>query len=82
MTTPSEESYSFKEEETLYYYLTLMSLLQGIPIHQLELELTLQEELENYSACSGILKAINEAEYKTYSELKLITEELDNEYNF
>ena len=82
MTTPSEASSSFNEEETLYYYLSIMNLLQGIPIKELEMELKFQEKLENYPACSGILKAINEAEYRTYSELKLIAEDLDNDYNF
>jgi len=83
MTTRSGESSNrFKEEENLYYYLTIMSLLDGVPIIDLELELKLQEELENYSACSGINKAIKEADYKTYKDLKLIAEELDNKYNF
>ena len=50
MTTQSGESSNrFKEEENLYYYLTIMSLLDGVPIIDLELELKLQEELEDYS---------------------------------
>lgn len=82
MTTQSGDFSKFKEEEDLYYYLTIVSLLEGVSVYELELELELQEELENYSACSGILKAIKEADYKTYKELKLIAQELDNKYNF
>jgi len=59
-----------------------MSLLDGVSIDDLELELKMQERLENYEACAGIKKAIDEAEYRTYSELKMIARELDNKYNF
>ena len=82
MTIRLEGLSSFQEEEMLYYYLTIMSLLKGIPIDELELELGTQERLENYEACSGIKKAIDEAEYKTYKEFKLIAKELENKYNF
>jgi len=82
MTIRLEELSSFQEEEMLYYYLTIMSLLEGVSIYELDLELKMQERLENYEACSGIKKAMDEAEYRTYSELKLIARELDNKYNF
>jgi len=82
MTIRLEELSSFQEEEMLYYYLTIMSLLEGVSIYELGLELKMQERLENYEACSGIKKAMDEAEYRTYSELKLIARELDNKYNF
>jgi len=64
MTTQSRDSSKFKEEEDLYYYLTVMSLLEGVSVFDLELELKAQEKLENYSACSGILKAIKEEKFK------------------
>ena len=82
MTTQSGGLSRFQEEEMLYYYLTIMSLLDGVSIDDLELELKMQERLENYEACAGIKKAIDEAEYRTYSELKMIARELDNKYNF
>jgi len=82
MTTRSGGLSRFQEEEMLYYYLTIMSLLDGVSIDDLELELKMQERLENYEACAGIKKAIDEAEYRTYSELKIIARELDNKYNF
>ena len=82
MTIPLEESSRFKQEECLYYYLTIMSLLEGVPVYDLGLELQLQEKLENYEACSGIKRAINEANYRTYRELKLIAKELEDEYKF
>lgn len=82
MTIPLEESSRFKEEECLYYYLTIMSLLEGISIYDLTLELKSQEKLENYEACSGIKKAIDEADYKSYRELKLIAKELEERYSF
>ena len=81
MTTPLEESSNFNQEEGLYYYLTIMSLLEGVSVYELDLELKFQEKLENYEACSGIKKAIDEADYKTYSELELIALELDDKYN-
>jgi hypothetical protein len=82
MTTRlGESSKKFKEEEGLYYYLTILSLLEGVSVYELDLELKFQEKLENYEACSGIKKAIDEADYKTYSELKLIALELDSKYN-
>jgi hypothetical protein len=81
MTTQSGESSRFKEEEGLYYYLTILSLLEGVPVYDLELEIEQQESLENYEACSGIQKAIGEAEYRTYKDLKLIALELDSKYN-
>ena len=82
MTTPLEEYSNFKEEEGLYYYLTILSLLEGISVYELDLELKFQEKLENYEACAGIKKAIDEADYKTYKELKLIALELGDKYNF
>lgn len=82
MTIRSEGLSRFQEEEMLYYYLTIMSLLDGVSIDDLGLELKMQERLENYEACSGIKKAMDEAEYRTYSELKMIAKELDNKYNF
>jgi len=82
MITQSEESSNFKEKEDLYYYLTILSLLDGVPVYDLELELEMQEQLENYEGCSGILKAINEAEYRTYNDLKLTAIELDRKYKF
>lgn len=82
MTTPLEEYSNFKEEEGLYYYLTILSLLEGISVYELDLELKFQEKLENYEACAGIKKAIDEADYRTYKELKLIASELDDKYNF
>ena len=32
MTTQSRDSSKFKEEEDLYYYLTVMSLLEGVSV--------------------------------------------------
>ena len=81
MTTPLGESYKFNQEEGLYYYLTIMSLLDGVSVYELGLEIKFQEKLENYEACSGIKRAMDEADYKTYSELKLIALELDDKYN-
>ena len=81
MTTPLEEFSNFKEEEGLYYYLTILSLLEGVSVYELDLELKFQEKLENYEACAGIKKAIDEADYRTYKELKIIALELDDKYN-
>jgi len=80
MTLPLEES--FKDQEELHYYLSLLSLISGSSISDLELEVEIAEELEEYAICSGVQKAIKDAERNSYKNIKLIVEELNSKYNF
>lgn len=82
MTTQSKGISKFKREEELYYFLALTSLIDGTSVYELGLELKFQEKLENFEACSGIQKALKDAEVKSYSELRLIATELNDKYEF
>jgi hypothetical protein len=53
-----------------FYYLTLMDIREGVSIQELEDIIQLYEDVEDYEACAGILKAINETRYDTIINLK------------
>jgi hypothetical protein len=80
MTSPLEES--FKEQKELHYYLSLVSLINGSSLSDLELEIEIAEELEEYAICSGVQEAIKDAKRSSYKNIKLIVEELNSKYNF
>jgi hypothetical protein len=46
-----------------YYIMALMDLAAGASVEELEKAIKLYEALENYEACAGIIKAINENKY-------------------
>lgn len=48
-----------------FYRIALIDLAEGVSLEELELYLKMYEEEENYEACAGILKAINETKYDT-----------------
>lgn len=81
MISQSKDFSKFEEQQMLYYYLSILSLIDGVSIYELEKEIAFQEKLQNYEACSGILKAINEAEYKTFTELKHIMKIIEKKYD-
>lgn len=56
----------FNEEVEKYYLMALMDLASGASIDELQKAIKLYEVLENYEACAGILKAINESKYYDY----------------
>lgn len=56
----------FNEEVEKYYLMALMDLASGASVDELERAIKLYEVLENYEACAGILKAINENKYYDY----------------
>lgn len=60
----------FKDEMYRFYRIALIDLLDGVSIDELELYLKLYEEEENYEACAGILKAIEEARYDTIQNIR------------
>lgn len=53
-----------------FYYLTLIDIREGVSIQELEDIIQLYEDVEDYEACAGILKAINETRYDTIINLK------------
>ena len=46
-----------------YYLLALIDFRNGLSIEEMNKTLKMYEDLENYEACAGILKAIKEYEY-------------------
>ena len=83
MTLQSEDSFSlFEEEKMLYYYLSLIDLLHGGSIKQLEEDISIYEQIESYEACAGIKEAVEVARYKTYQDIKLIALEVQEKYQF
>lgn len=54
------------EDIERYYLMALMDLASGASIDELQKAIKLYEVLENYEACAGILKAINESKYYDY----------------
>ena len=64
-----------KETIEEFYYLTLLDIKAGVSIHELEDVISLYEDIEDYEACAGILKAINETRYDTINNIKERTNE-------
>lgn len=58
------------EQIEKYYLMALMDLASGASVDELERAIKLYEVLENYEACAGILKAINENKYYDYRGFK------------
>lgn len=52
-----------------FYYLTLIDIREGVSLEELEDIIKLYEEVEDYEACAGILKAVNEARYDTINNI-------------
>lgn len=53
----------FSDEIERYYLMALMDLAAGASTEELENAIKLYETLENYEACAGIVKALNENKY-------------------
>lgn len=53
-----------------YYFLALNDIRNGSSIQELEEALKIYESSEEFEACAGILKAINEIKYTTIKNLK------------
>lgn len=52
-----------------YYYLAMNDIRNGSSIQELEGAIKIYEKTEEFEACAGILKAINEAKYTTIKNL-------------
>lgn len=55
-----------------FYYLALRDLRDGATVQELEDVIKLYEEMEDYEACAGILKAIHESKYLTINNITQI----------
>lgn len=66
---PTEEE-KFKAKVQYYYSLTLNDIAHGVSFQELEEEIYIWAEQEEYEACIGIRKAIDETKHKTLNDLK------------
>ena len=62
-----------------FYLLALIDIANGKDIAELEEAIDMYEEVEEYEACAGILKAIHESGYMTIREIINTINEIDNE---
>lgn len=58
-----------------FYLLALVDIANGRNIVELEEAIDLYEQVEEYEACAGILKAIHESGYMTIKDLILKIED-------
>lgn len=59
-----------KDKILEYYFLALNDIRNGSSIQELEETLKVYESEDEFEACAGILKAINEVKYTTIKNLK------------
>ena len=52
-----------------FYFLALLDIREGVSLQELEDVIQLYQDVEDYEACAGILKAVNEARYDTINNL-------------
>jgi hypothetical protein len=62
-----------------FYLLALIDIANGKDIAELEEAIDMYEEVEEYEACAGILKAIHESGYMTIRQIINTINEIDNE---
>ena len=62
------------------YYLT--ALLDLFSFSELRASILFYEEIENYEACAGIKKALDEVKYYTINELKIKINEIKTNDKF
>ena len=62
-----------------FYLLALIDIANGKDISELEEALEMYEEIDEFEACAGILKAIHESGYMTIREIINTINEIDNE---
>jgi len=54
-----------EDEIYKFYRIAIIDLAEGVSVEELEIYLKMYEEEENYEACAGIIKAINETRHDT-----------------
>jgi len=68
-----------KEIVEEFYLLALIDIANGKDISELEEAIDMYEEVDEFEACAGILKAIHESGYMTIREIINTINEIDNE---
>lgn len=53
-----------------FYRIAILDIAEGVPLEELEIYLKMYEDVEDYEACAGILKAIKETRYDTIQNIK------------
>lgn len=71
---------SFDDPVLEYYYLTLYDLYSGVTFSELENNIKFYEEIENFEACAGIVKALKECQYYTIRDLRERIKEIEDEF--
>ena len=71
---------SFNDPILHYYYLTLYDLYSGVTFSELENNIKFYEEIENFEACAGIVKALKECQYYTIRDLRERIKEIEDEF--
>jgi len=64
------QSNEYKNRIEQAYYLTLVDILMGVPLEDIESEIYVYEYEEMYEYCAGIVKALEFSEDKKYSEIQ------------
>lgn len=64
------QSNEYKSRIEQAYYLTLVDIVMGVALEEIEDEIYVYEQEEMYEYCAGILKALEFSEHKTYSEIQ------------
>lgn len=65
----SSKTRLIKETIEEFYYLALLDIREGVSLQELEDVIQLYQDVEDYEACAGILKAVNEARYDTITNI-------------
>ena len=68
-----------KEIVEEFYLLALIDIANGKDIAELEEAIDMYEEVDEFEACAGILKAIHESGYITIRQIINTINEIDNE---
>ena len=68
-----------KEIVEEFYLLALIDIANGKDLAELEEAIDMYEEVEEYEACAGILKAVHESGYMTIREIINTINDIDNE---
>ena len=68
-----------KEIVEEFYLLALIDIANGKDIAELEEAIDMYEEVDEFEACAGILKAIHESGYMTIRQIINTINEIDNE---
>lgn len=78
MTKLSDDDYATID---LYYKLTLLELYEGCPKFIIEDTLDIYELNEDYLACAGVKKALDDYSVSEFTKVMLKMEEVKEKYN-